>query len=93
MVIVDAGGGTVDISSYSRSQKDDFEEIAPPQGSFIFDTLTNVNSLYIRSLPRFCFCDYPRKTVFGEYVVAKLGLLFYWSTSLPRSLERLTLSR
>jgi len=34
VVIVDAGGGTVDISSYSRNQKEDFEEIAVPQSHF-----------------------------------------------------------
>ena len=34
MVIVDAGGGTIDISSYSRDQKGGFEEIATPQCSF-----------------------------------------------------------
>ena len=36
MVIVDAGGGTVDISSYSRNQEGNFEEIAPPQCSLNF---------------------------------------------------------
>jgi hypothetical protein len=36
VVIVDAGGGTVDISSYSRNQKENFEEIAAPQCSFVF---------------------------------------------------------
>ena len=39
MVIVDAGGGTVDISSYSRNEKGNFEEIAAPQCSFVFITL------------------------------------------------------
>ena len=38
MVIVDAGGGTVDISSYSKNQKGNFEEIAAPQCSFVFNT-------------------------------------------------------
>ena len=35
VVIVDAGGGTIDISSYSRNggeAKTKFEEVAPPQG-------------------------------------------------------------
>ena len=41
MVIVDAGGGTVDISSYSRNQKGSFEEIAAPQCSFVFTTCGN----------------------------------------------------
>ena len=36
MVIVDAGGGTVDISSYSRNVRGGFEEIAAPQCSFFF---------------------------------------------------------
>ena len=35
MVIVDAGGGTVDISSYSRDRKGNFEEIATPQSPFV----------------------------------------------------------
>ena len=39
MVIVDAGGGTVDISSYSRNQKEICEEIAAPQCSFVYTTL------------------------------------------------------
>ena len=79
MVIVDAGGGTVDISSYSRNQKDHFEEIAAPQFSFVFVTLKigNFRSLYTRSLPWLCFCDHTCKTVFKEYVVAKLGLLYH----------------
>ena len=34
-MIVDAGGGTIDISSYSRNQKAEFEEIAAPQCLFI----------------------------------------------------------
>jgi hypothetical protein len=79
VVIVDAGGGTVDISSYSRNKKESFEEIAAPQCSFVFITLkfTNFRSLYTRSLPRLCFCDHPCKTVFREYVVAKLGPLYH----------------
>jgi hypothetical protein len=74
VVIVDAGGGTIDISSYSRNQEGNFEEIAAPQCSFVFITLktaTNVRSLFIRSLPWLSFCDHPCKTVFREYVVAK----------------------
>ena len=39
MVIVDAGGGTIDISSYSRNQKGGFEEIATPQCSFCLHLL------------------------------------------------------
>ena len=73
MVIVDAGGGTVDISSYTRNQKGNFEEIAAPQCSFIIDTLKSA-AHYIRSLPGLCFCDHLCKTVFEGYVVAKLGL-------------------
>jgi hypothetical protein len=38
-VIVDAGGGTIDISSYSKNKKGSFEEIATPQCSFVFITL------------------------------------------------------
>jgi hypothetical protein len=44
VVIVDAGGGTVDISSYSRNKKEDFEEIAAPQSSFVFIFLKLLNS-------------------------------------------------
>jgi len=33
-VIADAGGGTIDISSYSRNSKESFEEIAAPQCHF-----------------------------------------------------------
>ena len=52
MVIADAGGGTVDVSSYSRNQKEDFEEIAVPQCSFVFITLKTANflSLYIHQV-------------------------------------------
>ena len=79
MVIVDAGGGTVDISSYSRDQKESFEEIAAPQCSFDFYTLkvANFRSLYPRSLPWLCLRDSPCKTVFREYVVAKMGSLYH----------------
>jgi hypothetical protein len=43
VVIVDAGGGTIDISSYSKivGKKDRFEEVAAPQGKSCF-----VNLLY-----------------------------------------------
>ena len=43
MVIVDAGGGTIDISSYSRNQKENFEEIAAPKCSFVIVTLKIAN--------------------------------------------------
>ena len=46
MVIVDAGGGTVDISSYSRNQKEGFEEIAAPQCLFVFIILKLLNSAH-----------------------------------------------
>ena len=39
MVIVDAGGGTIDISVYSRNlktAKDTYEEIAAPQCKILF---------------------------------------------------------
>jgi hypothetical protein len=42
-VIVDAGGGTIDVNSYSRNQKGSFEEIAAPQCSFVFSTLKTVS--------------------------------------------------
>jgi hypothetical protein len=85
VVIVDAGGGTVDISSYSRNQKGNFEEIAAPQCSFSFFTLkiANFRSMYTRSLPRLCFCDLPCKTVFREYVVAKFGPLSHYIIGEP----------
>ena len=51
MVIVDAGGGTVDISSYSRNQKENFEEIAPPQCSFVFITLEIANFFSLSRIP------------------------------------------
>ena len=44
MVIVDAGSGTVDLSSYGRN-KENFEEIAPPQCSFVFVTLKIANCI------------------------------------------------
>ena len=31
MVIVDAGGGTIDVSAYTKEVKDSFEEIDAPQ--------------------------------------------------------------
>ena len=76
MVIVDAGGGTIDISSYSRNQKESFEEIAAPKCSFVIVTLkiatSNFRSLYTRLFPRLCFCDLTCKTVFRKYVVANI---------------------
>ena len=89
MVIVDAGGGTIDISSYGRNQKGDFEEIAAPQCLFVFNTLkfANLPSLYTRLLPRLCFCDPPCQTIFREYVVADLGPLYHFLTSLLRLLD------
>ena len=45
MVIVDAGGGTVDISSYSKDRKENFEEIAAPQSPFVDIALKIVNFL------------------------------------------------
>ena len=77
--MVDAGGGTVDISSYSRNQKGNFEEIAAPQSSFVFNSLKipNFRLLCTRSLPRLCFCDLPCKAVFKWYVVAKLGPIYH----------------
>ena len=42
-MIVDAGGGTVDISSYSRNQKENFEEIATSQCSLVFINLKIAN--------------------------------------------------
>jgi len=41
VVIVDAGGGTIDISSYSKivGKKDGFEEVASPQGKSFFVNL------------------------------------------------------
>ena len=47
-MIVDAGGGTVDVSSYSKDKKENFEEIAAPQCPFVNITLkiVNVLSLY-----------------------------------------------
>ena len=77
-MIVDAGGGTADISSYSRNQES-YEEIAAPQCSFVFINLkiSYFHSLYIRSLLRLFFCDLPCKTAFREYVVAKLGPLYH----------------
>ena len=45
MVIVDAGGGTVDLSSYSRN-KENFKEIAAPQCSFVFVALKMLTSAH-----------------------------------------------
>ena len=42
-MIVDAGGGTIDISSYTRNQEEKFEEIAAPQCSFVIDALESAN--------------------------------------------------
>ena len=75
MVIVDAGGGTVDISSYSKNLKGNFEEIAAPQCSFVFNTLKIANFclLFTRLLPRLCFCGHPCKTIFRECVYCRSG--------------------
>ena len=35
--------------------------------------IANFLSLYIRSLPRLCFCDLPCKTVLRGYVIANLA--------------------
>jgi hypothetical protein len=34
VIIVDAGGGTIDFSAYARNKKKVFEEIAEPQCKF-----------------------------------------------------------
>jgi hypothetical protein len=47
VVIIDAGGGTVDISSYSRNQKEIFEEIAAPQCLFVSITFKITSAHYI----------------------------------------------
>jgi len=44
VVIADVGGGTVDISSYSRNQKGDFEEIAPAQCHLYGSVFVNINA-------------------------------------------------
>jgi hypothetical protein len=61
VVIVDAGGGTIDISVYSRNlktAKDAYEEIAAPQctiGLFLLPSqLTDMRTL--RSFPWFRLC-------------------------------------
>lgn len=60
MVIVDAGGGTIDISVYSRNlktTKEAYEEIAAPQCAIAFLLplqLTDLRTL--RSFPRFRLC-------------------------------------
>jgi hypothetical protein len=94
VVIVDAGGGTVDISSYNRNKKEGFEEIAAPQCSFVFIILKLLNSahyipghFYGSVFFFFFFCDHACKTVFREYVVVKPGPLYHYSTSLPRLLD------
>ena len=52
-MIVDAGGGTVDISSYSRNKKGNFEEIAAPQCSFGLNTLKLLTSAQVTSTALF----------------------------------------
>ena len=44
VVIVDAGGGTIDISSYSKNVTGRFEEVAAPQGKIYF-----ITSLFLTS--------------------------------------------
>jgi len=44
VVLVDAGCVTVDISSYSRNQKEGFEEIAAPQGHFQGSVFVTINA-------------------------------------------------
>jgi len=44
VVIADVGGGTVDISSYSRNQKGDFEELAPAQCHLYGSVFVNINA-------------------------------------------------
>ena len=86
VVIVDAGSGTINISSYSRNPslllKESCEKIAPPQCLLIFITLkiASLHSLHTRLLSRLFFCQLPCKTILEEYV-AKLG-----SSSFPVNL-------
>ena len=49
--------------------------------------IAEFRSLPTRSLPWLCFCDHACKTVLREYVVVKLGPLYYYLTSLPRLLD------
>ncbi len=66
VVIVDAGGGTIDISSYCRNKnatKENFEEIAAPQcKSYLFSAMRKDWS-GSRSLPWLGVCQHPRKNV------------------------------
>jgi hypothetical protein len=73
VVIVDAGGGTIDISSYSRNKKGNFEEIAAPQCLFIFNTLKIANL-------RHCISGHFHGSVFVTFLARR----FLESMSLPK---------
>jgi hypothetical protein len=72
VVIVDAGGGTVDISSYSRNEKEGFDEIAAPQCSLVFITLKLLKS-----------ADYIPGHFHGSVFVTVHARRFLESMSLP----------
>ena len=73
VVIVDAGGGTIDISSYSKSvrgAKGRFEEVAAPQGKIYFIASLFLNSTIAhRSFPWLNLCDCECTTILGEWVL------------------------
>jgi hypothetical protein len=70
IVIVDAGGGTIDVSTYKRvsQEKRVFEEIAMPECQ-----LLNLNSVtqrwtFCRLLPRIRFCDLQSERFYERFV-------------------------
>ena len=73
VVIVDAGGGTVDISSYSKNVGETmvrFEEVAAPQCDICFLNFRFSNLIIThRPFPWFCLCDFACSTIPGGCVL------------------------
>lgn len=80
-IIVDAGGGTIDISAYRQNPAEDtqtFEEIAPAQCkhecySLSRNGVSEIPSFIYRPFRRICFRQYVREAVFDWYITSKNG--------------------
>ena len=73
VVIVDAGGGTIDISSYSKNIGEGtarFEEVAAPQCNICFLNFHASNLIIThRPFSWFGLCDHARSTILGGCVL------------------------
>ena len=89
VTIVDAGGGTIDISSYSKNvtaAKETFEEVAAPQCTLhsLSDIVLFRRVITIRSFLWLRLRQHPCEALLGEYVslLSIINLSFYTSVQI-----------